>query len=153
MRRPAVLALALVAAVLPAAPAAAAAPPVRSDFAVTFPAGLYCEFPLLVESTSKVKVVEREDSTVLTAANEVLTLTDLDSGASVGVRLGGTYRDSVLEGGGSLTVTTGRTLIATPTTGVTLLVGRFEATRGADGALLGGFVGSGRQVQLCDQLG
>ncbi|ROP42883.1 hypothetical protein [Pseudokineococcus lusitanus] len=152
MRRPAVLALALVAASLPAAPAAAA-PPEPSDYTVTFPAGRYCDFPLLVESTSKVKVVERGATTVTTSSDEKVTLTNVDDGARTTLRLGGTFRDTLLPDGGTRTISTGRVLIATSATGVTFYAGRSEALRDADGRLVGDIVGSGRTVSVCEQLG
>lgn len=151
MRRPAALALALVAAALPAAPAAAA-PPEPTGFTVTFPAGRYCDFPLLVESTGKVKVLDR-DGTVFEASREVLDLTNVDTGATTTVRLGGTYRTTSLADGRTRTLTTGRTLIASQAKGITVLVGRFEAYQDVDGDLDGDFVGSGRVIAVCDQLG
>lgn len=151
MRRPAILVLAAAAAALPVAPALAA-PPEASSYELAFPAGVYCDFALGVESSSKSKVIEREDYTFLTAANEVVVMTNLDSGAEVVLHLNGSFRDIPLDDGGVLTVSTGRNFAASPDTGVTLLIGRFEAVTGADGDLVGGFVGSGRQVDVCQQL-
>lgn len=150
-RTPALLATAAVLAVLPAS-SAAAAPPEEFDVSIDYPAGVVCAFPLSLDASGKTKVIDRGDSTIVTGPRNVFTLTNDATGASTTQRLGGIFKDRSLGGGLTATVSTGRNLVLTSNAGAVLLVGRYEFTLDADGALVGRYEGKGQLVDLCARL-
>jgi hypothetical protein len=112
----------------------------------------YCAFPVLYKVSGKMNIIEQPNGDRLYKYPALrLTLTNKETGKQVTHVTTGTVRASDLEGGETLLVTTGQTVINSPNTGILVLKGRYTFVEDEDGNFSQP-EGNGRIIDACVQL-
>jgi hypothetical protein len=134
-----------------AAPAAAAPPePVHAEF--TLAAGT-CAFPVHVVLDGKGKVVDLPGGRqIISAPGQKITLTNVETGASLRYVITGVFHNHTLPNGDVVTQATGRNALLDPIAGFVITSGDFSYTTGADGSNLVPLHGTGNTTDICAAL-
>ena len=134
---------------------AAAAPPQPADF--TGPITGVCDFPVLIEITGKVKVIEHGDRVITVGPGQKVTLTNQATGKRVRYNIAGSFHDRVLADGTLVSKGVGRNLLFTERLGLLLTIGNvaFTVTEGPpapEGFAITSTADRGRIVDMCQVL-
>lgn len=105
---------------------AAPNPPTQVDETPFTVVGL-CDFPLEVELSGKGKMIELPgERTLLTAPGLMVTITNIeDPNQHVTLNITGSYHQTLLDNGNTLTTATGRNIVFGPEGGILLTQGKF----------------------------
>lgn len=125
--------------------------PVETGQVVDEGASAICGFPVLVEVTGKLKLLELPGGrTILIAPGFNETFTNGNTGTTLTLNLTGPIQNNPVPGGGTELVFLGHNVVGDPDSGfLVLLVGRFSAVFGTDGTLVQPLDGNGQRSDLC----
>jgi hypothetical protein len=87
-----------------------------------------CDFPVLLEITGKVKVIEHGDRLLTVGPGQKATVTNTETGESVRYNIAGSFHDAVQPDGSIVSKGTGRNLLFTEALGMFLTVGNVQFT-------------------------
>ena len=94
----------------------------------------YCGFPVLYEASGKNQSIDLPNGDRLYKNPGLrVTLTNKETGKQVTYVATGTFRATDLEGGETLLVTTGQTVLSSPNIGILVLNGRYTFVEDEDG--------------------
>jgi hypothetical protein len=105
---------------------ALAAPPEPADDTIEV-AGI-CDFPVLLEFTGKVKVIEHGDHIITVAPGQKVTVTNMETDESLRYNIAGAFHDQVQPNGDLVSKGTGRNLLFTEALGMLVTVGNVAFT-------------------------
>jgi hypothetical protein len=116
-----------------------------------------CDFPVLLEITGKVKVIQHGDRVLTVGPGQKATVTNTETGESVRYNIAGAFHDAVQPDGSVISKGTGRNLLFTEELGMFLTVGNVQFTVTEDPTAPEGFAITinsvqGRIVDVCGVL-